>query len=303
MKEFILAIQLEARYSKDEVFSLYLNQVSFGSNAYGVEAASQTFFNKSADSLTVAEAAVLASLPKAPSRYSPWGSRVDELMARKTYVIDRMHELQFITPEERDAAHAEELAFVRRPATLKAYHFSLAVRDYLVERYGEELVTNGGLRVTTTLDWKLQELAERVVESGAERNTERYQGHNAALVAQDPKTGQVLALVGSRDPFGDPLPEGCTPGVDCRFEPSFNVAMQELRQPGSALKPFAYMTAFEKGYSPDTTVFDAPTEFAANNPKCPFVVNFFNAEKECFHPHNFDGKFRVRYTSARDQRV
>jgi len=292
IKEVVLAIQLESRYSKDEIFSLYLNQVPFGSNAYGVEAASQTFFNKSAHSLTIAEAAVLASLPQAPSRYSPWGGRVDELMARKEYVLGRMHELEFITPEEWSEAIASKVQFVRRPATLKAYHFSLTVRDYLISRYGEEMVTNGGLRVTTSLDWELQERAERVVAEGAERNSERYRGYNAALVAQDPKTGQILALVGSRDPFGDPLPLGCTPGSDCRFEPNFNVAIQGLRQPGSALKPFAYMTAFQKGYSLETTVFDVPTEFAANNPKCPFVVNFFNTEQECFHPHNFDGQFR-----------
>jgi len=213
-------------------------------------------------------------------------------MARKEYVLGRMRDLAFITPEEWVAARDEKLEFVRRPSTIRAYHFSLTVRDYLVERYGEEFVANGGLRVVTSLDWEMQQRAEIVVQDGVVRNTERYQGYNAALVAQDPKTGQILALVGSRDPFGDPLPLGCTPGADCRFEPNFNVALQGLRQPGSALKPFSYMTAFQKGYAPETKVFDAPTEFAANNPACPFLVDFLNRNTECFHPHNFDGQFR-----------
>jgi membrane peptidoglycan carboxypeptidase len=292
VKELILAFQLERRYSKDEIFSLYLNQVPFGSNSYGVEAASRTFFNKGASDLTIAESAILASLPKAPTRYSPWGSRVNELMARKEYVLGRMLDLGFVTPDEWSDANVEDVVFVRRPSTIRAYHFSLAVRDYLVERYGEELVSNGGLRVITTLDANLQELAEEVVARGALRNTERYKGYNAALIAEDPKTGQILALVGSRDPFGDPLPDGCVAGVDCRFDPNFNVALQGLRQPGSALKPFAYMTAFQKGYTPETVVFDVPTEFASNNPKCPSLVVFTNFDKECFHPHNFDGRFR-----------
>jgi membrane peptidoglycan carboxypeptidase len=291
VKELILAVQLESRFSKDELFSLYLNQVPYGSNAYGAEAAAQTFFSKSAMDLSIAEAALLAGLPQAPSYFSPWGSHVDELLARQDYVLDRMRDLGTLSDEEWREAVAEEVVLVRRPTEIKAYHFALSVRDYLVAQYGEELVTNGGLEVVTTLDWEMQQLAEGVVETGVERNAELYRGHNAALVAQDPKTGQILALVGSRDPFGDPFPEGCTAGLDCQFEPSFNVALQGLRQPGSALKPFAYMTAFGRGYTKDAILFDVPTEFASENPGCPPKVDFDNDYDECFHPHNFSDRF------------
>ncbi|MAF79961.1 hypothetical protein CL629_02690 [bacterium] len=292
VKELILALQLESRYTKDEIFELYLNQIPYGSNAYGIEAASQTFFSKSAGELTLAESSLLAAMQNAPSYYSPWGNHVEELYDRQRYVLDRMGELGFLDSEEVESAKEEEIVFQRNPESLKAYHFSLAVRDYLVEKYGEELVMNGGLRVLTTLDFRLQEIAERVVLEGAERNTELYSGRNAALFAQDPKTGQILALVGSKDPFGEPGPEGCSPGLNCGFEPSFNVPFQGLRQPGSALKPFAYLTAFEKGYLPQTIVYDTPTEFASSNPECPSVVDFDNEHEECFHPQNFDEIFR-----------
>lgn len=299
LKEVALALQLEKKFSKDEIFEMYLNQVPYGSNAYGIEAASQTFFSKSAKDLTLAESAALASLPKAPSYYSPWGAHAADLTARKDAILRRMRALGFITEDDLTAALAEKINFVRKPSAIKAYHFSLAVRDYLIAKYGEEIVTNGGLRVITTLDWDLQEMAERAVENGVARNSELYKGYNGALVAEDPRTGDVLALVGSRDPFGEPLPAGCTPGVDCRFEPSFNVALQGLRQPGSALKPFAYLTAFDKGFRPETILFDVPTEFTAGDPACPALVDFKNQDSRCFHPHNFDEQFHGPVSLAR----
>lgn len=292
VKELVLALQLESKYAKDEIFELYLNQIPYGSNAYGIEAAAQTFFNKHASELTLPESALLAALQNAPSYYSPWGSHTEELYDRQRYVLDRMAELQFLTSEKAEAAKKAKIAFQRNPESLKASHFSLTVRDYLVGKYGEDLVTNGGLQVLTTLDFKLQEIAERVVAEGAARNSELYEGRNAALVAIDPKTGQILALVGSKDPFGDPEPAGCVPGATCKFEPSFNVALQGLRQPGSALKPFAYLTAFMRGYLPQSLVFDVPTEFAANRPECPAIPDFSNENERCFHPQNFDEMFR-----------
>jgi len=280
IKELVLAIELESKYSKDEILSLYLNQVPYGSNAYGVEAASQTFFNKSAKDLDLAESALLAGLPKAPSYYSPWGSHTDDLTTRKDYILDKMFELGYISKEQSDKSKKEKLVFA--PPSLgiiKAPHFSLMVKDYLINKYGEDEVLNGGLRVTTSLDWGMQQIAEKAVESGAKRNEELYDGKNASLVAQDPKTGQILALVGSRNYF------------DTDIGGNFNVAIQGLRQPGSALKPFAYMTAFQLGYPTQTILFDVPTEFVSNDPNCPATFDFNNQESsssECFHPQDFE---------------
>lgn len=274
IKELILSVQLERRYTKDEILSSYLNQISYGAGLYGVEAASRAFFGKSAKELNLAESSLLASLPQAPSYYSPWGYHQNELKQRQEFILNKMYELGFIDAEEKDRAKTSALVFLP-PSTgnIKAPHFVMEVKEQLVNRYGEEMVQKGGLKIITTLDYELQKLAEIVVAEGAERNEKLYQGKNAALVAQDAKTGQILALVGSRDYF------------DIKNEGNFSVATRGLRQPGSALKPFAYLTALEKGYTPETIVFDVPTEFAANNPNCP-------ADPTCYHPQNFDKKFR-----------
>ncbi|MBI2278777.1 MAG: transglycosylase domain-containing protein [Candidatus Brennerbacteria bacterium] len=282
IKELILALELEKRYSKDEILGFYLNQIPYGSNAYGVEAASQVYFAKSIKEVSIAEAATLAALLKAPSYYSPWGSHSADLLARKDYVLDRMAELGTLSTEERDRAKKERIVFtVPSLGTIVAPHFSLAVKEYLIERYGAEAVESGGLRVITTLDAELQGLAEIAVRDGSARNLALYGSANAALVAQDPKTGQVLALVGSKDYFSPPEPAGCTPGLTCQFEGNFNVAIQGLRQPGSALKPFVYLTAFENGYSPETVLFDVPTEFDTRNDPA-----------TSYRPVNFDGTTR-----------
>lgn len=305
IKELVVAFELEKRYSKDEILNLYLNQIPYGGNAYGIEAASQTFFGKRAAELNLAEAALLASLPKAPSYYSPWGKHTDELLQRKDNVLEKMRELGYIDEEEKERAQKFELEFVPQAIGIKAPHFVLEIQDYLNKKYGEAFIRTAGLNVITTLDWNLQQIAEKAVAEGAERNKNLYQGHNAALVAQDAATGQIVAMVGSKDYFALPEPENCVPGKDCRFEGNFNVATQGLRQPGSAMKPFAYATAFQKGYSPDTVIFDVPTEFAASNPKCPLAVDFSNEEKECFHPQNFDDKFRgpVKFRTALAQSI
>lgn len=281
IKELILSYWIERYYSKDEILNLYLNQIPYGSNAYGIEAASQIYFAKSAKDLTLAEAALLASLLKAPTYYSPWGTHANELMERKNYVLEQMFSLRFIDQEELERVKKYEFKFApQNIGTIRAPHFVMMVRDYLINKYGEDFIKRGGLKITTTLDWKFQEIAEKIIKEGAERNEKLYQGKNAALVAQDPKTGQILSLVGSRDYF------------DVQNEGNFNVAAQGLRQPGSAFKPFAYLTAFKKGYTSETIVFDAPTEFVPNNPKCPALVNFSNEEKGCYHPENFDKKYR-----------
>lgn len=282
VRELVLAVELESKYSKDEILSFYLNQIPYGSNAYGVEAASQTYFNKSVKDVSLAESAVLAALLRAPSYYSPWGAHADELTTRKEYLLDRMTELGYIAPTERDRAKKEKVEFSPPSlGSIKAPHFTLTVKDYLVSRYGESMVENGGLKVTTSLDWELQKLAEKAVWEGTAQNAENYGSRNAAMVVQNPKSGEVLAVVGSKDYFGAPEPEGCTPGENCQFEGNFNVATQGLRQPGSALKPFVYLTAFQKGYSPETVVFDASTEFDTRNDPT-----------TSYRPEDFDGLTR-----------
>ena len=281
IKELILSYWIEQRYSKDEILGLYFNQIPYGSNAYGIESASQIYFNKSAKELNLAEAALLASLPKAPTYYSPWGIHKEELLQRKDYVLKQMLDLGFIDDEEFERARMFNFKFSEPTlGSIKAPHFIIMVKDYLANKYGEDFLEKGGLKIITTLDYETQKIAERVVLEGANRNEELYRGKNAALVAQDPKTGEIIALVGSRDYF------------DSKNEGNFNVAVQGLRQPGSAFKPFAYLTAFGKGYLPETVVFDAPTEFVPNNPKCPAIVNFSNEDKDCYHPQNFDHYFR-----------
>ncbi|MBI2592879.1 MAG: transglycosylase domain-containing protein [Candidatus Colwellbacteria bacterium] len=294
IKELVLAMRLEERYSKDEILVLYLNQVPYGAGAYGIEAASLVYFNKHAKDLSLNEAALLSALPRAPSYYSPWGSHVDELEGRKNLVLKRMRELNYIDDEELLRSQASMPKIAARPeGGIKAPHFVAYIQDYVGRKYGEEFLEDGGFKIVTSLDSRLQEAAEKAVKTGGERNIELYNGRNAALVAMDPMTGQVLAMVGSRDYFGKPEPAGCKPGVNCLFEGNFNVAVQGLRQPGSALKPFAYLTALEKGLTPETIVWDTPTEFTPNNPSCPTAPSYEkDAEPPCYHPQNFDEQFR-----------
>lgn len=294
LKEFILAVQLDRNYSKNEILSYYLNEIPYGPMAYGAESASQTFFNKPVRDITLAEAAILAALPQSPTYYSPWGTHVADLIKRQRAILKKMYDTDKIDKKQMDVALMEKIFFApKNTQSIKAPHFVFMVQDYLASRYGEDLTKTGGLKVITTLDWNLQQLAEKAVLDGAENNTKLYEGYNAALVAQDAKTGQILALVGSKDYFASSsLPANCAPGQNCKFEPNFNVAVQGLRQPGSALKPFVYLTAFEKGYAPETVLFDVPTEFTSMNSDCPPIVDFKNENEECFHPENFDEEFR-----------
>lgn len=279
IKELILAYWIEAHYSKDEILTFYLNQIPFGSNIYGVQAAAHQYFGVDAKDLTIAQSAVLAGMIQSPSYYSPWGKNVDALMNRKNFALSQMLSSGFINKTQYDSAKNEKLVFQPQSiGAIKAPHFVMMVRDYLINKYGEEMVENGGLKVITTLDWTEQQAAEKSITDGVARNKELYKGNNASLFAQDPKTGQILALVGSADYF------------DNSIDGNFNVATQGLRQPGSAFKPFAYLTAFMEGYTPDTVVFDVPTEFS---PSCPAIVDYSsNNNGLCFHPQNFDNTFR-----------
>ncbi|MBU2634843.1 transglycosylase domain-containing protein, partial [Patescibacteria group bacterium] len=282
IREIILALELERRYSKDQILEWYLNQIPLGINIYGVEAAAKTYFNKPAQELTLAESAILAASIKAPSYYSPFGNHLDELLGRKDYVLDRMAQEGYITQEQADEAKQVELEFAKFAQTIKAPHFVFYVEEYLFENYGKNFLEEEGFRVYTTLDWELQQTAEKAIEESVER-IKGYNAHNAALVAIDPKTGEILAMVGSADWFGDSYPEECdlTPEIDCLFDPDVNVTTYGIgRQPGSAFKPFVYATAFQNGYDDEYIVIDEETNFGA-----------WGKDEE-YIPQNYDGLFR-----------
>jgi len=278
IKEAILSIELEIKYSKDEILGFYLNQVPYGSNAYGIEAAATTFFEKNSRNLTLAESALLSVLPRAPSYYSLYGSHLEELKIQQEHILDRMVIFGYITSKQAEIAKKEELKFTNQSKGIKAPHFIMYIREYLDERYGKDFIEKGGLKVYTTIDWGLQKIAEEIITKISAYNEDNFNAHNAALVAIDPKTGQIITLVGSRNYFGESLPIGCTPGKSCFFDPNVNVAIR-LRQPGSSFKPFAYATAFKNGFTPDTIIFDLPTEFAVEGAKS-------------YKPKNYDGKYR-----------
>jgi len=283
VRELILTLELERRYSKDDILEFYLNQIFLGSNIYGMSAASQVYFHKLPSELALEEAATLAALIQAPSYYSPFGSHVDELMQRKNYVLLRMTEEGFITHEEAEQAKQQEVVFLESIPIIKAPHFTFYALNELLKTYGEKFLRQNGLSIKTSLDWELQQLAEQLVFEKAEQNRV-FRAHNAALVAIDPRTGEILAMVGSKDWFGESSPAGCTPGKDCLFDPKVNVATFSLgRQPGSAFKPFVYATAFEKGYNDQTTVVDEETNFG-----------IWGGEE--YIPQNYDGLFRGQVT-------
>lgn len=277
-KEVILSLEMETKFSKDEILAMYLNEIPYGSNTYGVEAASQTFFGKRAAELSLDEAALIAALPQATTYYSPYGSHRDALIGRKDYALKQMMRLGYITEEQANQAMETNTLDKVMPQKniIAAPHFVMHIKDYLQETYGDQAVEQGGLKVTTTLDWDKQQIAEQAVREGAEKN-KKWKAANAALVAADPKTGQVLAMVGSKDYFGALEPAGCIAGKSCTFEPNVNVAVSD-QQPGSSFKPYVYLTAFTKGYLPETMLYDTETDFET-------------AEGKTYKPNNYDGKF------------
>jgi 1A family penicillin-binding protein len=293
LKELVLALKMEKFYSKDEILALYLNEIPYGGSTYGIEAASQNYFGKPAKDLTLAESAYLAALPKAPTYYSPYGNHREELEERKNLVLKRMLDLGFINRSEYDSAKNETVRFLNpKEKIIQAPHFVFFVKSYLEQKYGEELVEQGGLRVTTTLDLELQKETEELAKQYAKEIEKKFNAYNLGVVGLDPKTGQILIMLGSRDWFGEPLPKGCQPGIDCAFEPKLNVVnYKNGRQPGSSFKPFVYATAFKKGYTPETVVFDLKTEFNSScNPDGTPKEGV--KPEECYQPQNYDKVFR-----------
>ena len=279
IKEWVLAIKIDNSMPKDKILEAYLNEAPYGGTIYGIQEASRTYLNKSAADLTLTEAAYLASIPQSPTILSPYGKNKDKLEARKNLVLSRMLELKFITKEEYDKAKSEVVTFSpQQTSGIKAPHFVFFIKDYLEKKYGTDVVEKGGLKVTTTLDYDLEEKAEKIVNDGALQNAKDWNGTNASLVAIDPKTGQIISMVGSRNYF------------DKEIDGNFNIATAN-RQPGSSFKPFIYATAFNKGFTPETVLFDLPTEFQTTCDPYGKALPGHN-QKDCYMPDDYDGKFR-----------
>lgn len=267
IKEAIIALKLETVYSKDEILSLYLNEIPYGSNAYGIESAAQTFFGKHASELTLAESAYIAAIANAPTRYSPYGNNRNLLEDRKNLVLSRMRDLHYLTDEEYEAGIKETVTFLAPSSRgIRAPHFVMYVRSILEEEFPELEVEQQGFKVITSLDVEMQARAEEVVKKYAESNSKNFNATNAGLVALEPSTGHILAMVGSRDYF------------DIERDGNYNVTLAH-RQPGSSFKPIVYAASFEKGYTPETVVFDLPTEFSTTR-------------SSSYTPQNYDLKFR-----------
>ena len=260
IKELILSIELEQKYSKDEILQIYFNEIPYGSSYYGIEAAAQNYFGKTTNELSVAEAATLASLPKAPTTYL---KNPDMLRTRRDYILEEMQKLNFIDKTTFEKAKSENTPVNIRLTNITAPHFVMDVKSVLEDKYGRRTVEEGGLKVTTTLDYKLQQIAEEEVKNGVEERSEKYGFTNASLVAEDPKTGQILAMVGSKDFF------------DKSIDGQVNVSTRH-RQPGSSFKPIVYTKAFEMGYTPNTVLWDVTTNFPTDG--------------ATYTPHNYDLK-------------
>ncbi len=271
LKELILAVQVDSRFSKDQILEMYLNNIPYGGTAVGIEAASDLYFNKHAKNLTLAQSAFLAGLPQLPSYYSPYINKEKAYIGRSELVLKRMREDGKISKKQEEDALAEIKKFTfdgeQKTEAINAPHFVMYVRQQLVDMFGETLVSNGNLTVKTTLDAEIESDAEDIVQEEFEKY-KKYKVNNAAVVVQDVKTGGVLAMVGSKDYF------------ETDNDGNFNAATA-LRQPGSSLKPIMYAVAFEKGYTPATLVMDVKTDF-------PVV----DSNDPVYTPVNYDGKFR-----------
>ncbi len=263
IKEAIISAQIEKRYTKDEILGMYLNQSYFGTRAYGIEAAAETYFGKTVNDLSIAEAALLAGLQKAPSAYSPFRNP-ERSLNRRNLVIAKMLEHGFITRQLYEKAIAEPLPSRPNYRRYEAPYFVEYLRQQLERRYGEQLYTSG-LRVYSTLDYGMQKKAEEAVRKGIEDIEKRVKrGVQAALVAIDLKEGNIKALVGGTD----------------FWETQFNRATMALRQPGSAFKPFVYAAAIKDGMGEDDEVLDEPVNFPGSRPN------------SVWSPKNYDNEYR-----------
>ena len=266
VKEFVLSLEIEAKYSKDQILQMYLNEAPYGGTTWGVEEASQTYFGKSVSELDLTQSAILAALPQSPSRYSPFGQNPTAFISRTKDVLRRMREDGYISSEDekKSLAELENFTFASQSGILKAPHFIMYVKKILEDKYGEKAVELGGLRVTTSIDLDFQEKVQKIVTEEIAK-VEKMNITNGAVIVMDPKTGEILAMVGSKN-YDDP-----------NYDGKFNVVTAK-RQPGSAIKPITYITALRKGYTASTMIMDTTTSFPQG------------ANKPDYIPVNYDGK-------------
>lgn len=286
IKDMVLALQIENSYTKDEILQMYLNEVPYGGSIYGVEEASKAFFDKSAKELTLPEAALIAGLPQSPTRYSPL-SNPEAARNRQKYVLWLMKERGWIdregvhhklSEEDYNSALEQELEFAQFKGTIKAPHFVMYVLSLIREKYGEEVVNTSGLNVVTTLDLSLQDKFQEIVNNEVETEGKRLGFSNGALVAIDPQTHEVLAMVGSKDYFAKDI------------DGQFNVTTGK-RQPGSALKPITYLTALTQGYTASSVIYDVYTEFDRGEGQKPYTPKNYGG-------WGFRGPMQIRYALA-----
>ena len=268
IKEFILAVQIERKYTKDEILLMYLNEAPYGGAAWGVGTASQQYFGKDVKELNLEECSILAGLPQRPNAYSPFSKTPKAYVARTYHVLDRMKEDGYITAdvEAQIKPKVNNYQFYANQSTIEAPHFVFWIKDQLIKRYGEDAVEGGGLKITTSLDLNLQHKVEGIMSTEVDK-AEKLGISNGAAVVMDPTNGEVLAMLGSRDYYST------------KTDGKFNVVTQGLRQPGSAIKPVTYLTAIKKGYTASTMVMDAPVTFAGTS-----------GQKD-YSPQNYNGKF------------
>lgn len=269
LREIVLSIQVELTYSKDEILEMYLNEVAYGGTSYGIQEASQMYFGKDARELTLAESALLAGLPKSPTTYSPFGPNPEAAETRQKEVLKLMYINGYITRDEQEKAENEKLKFAENKIDIKAPHFVMYVREKLEEKYGKELVEKGGLNVTTTLDYRIQKLAETVVKEEVE-SLKNLNVRNGAAVVLNPQTGEVLAMVGSKNYF------------DKENDGNVNVTTS-LRQPGSSIKLINYAHALSNGLTAATIIADSPTSFLVDG-------------QPPYTPRNYEGGYRGNLT-------
>jgi len=269
IKEFILAVQIEARYSKNEILLMYLNESPYGGAAWGVGAAAEQYFGKPVKQLNLAESVILAGLPQRPNTYSPFSKTPTAYVDRANHVLDRMEADGYLDKEtKKQAAEAvKNYKFRESGSSLAAPHFVFWVKDLLTEKYGEEIVEGGGLKVTTTLDIRLQSEVEKIVGEEIDKAEKTAGITNGAAIVIDPRDGQVLAMAGSRGYFSD------------KTDGKFNVVTQGLRQPGSAIKPVTYLAAIKRGWTAGSLVMDVPVSFAGSG-----------GQKD-YNPQNYNGKY------------
>ncbi|HYD34954.1 MAG TPA: PBP1A family penicillin-binding protein [Vitreimonas sp.] len=269
IREIVLSVLVDGTYTKEEILEMYFNEVAYGGSTYGIEEAAQRYFGKSASQLTLAESALLAGLPQAPSVYSPYGPNPEASYARQEEVLRRMVEDQYITQEQADQAKQEILQFKPDTVDIQAPHFVMYVKQMLAEQYGEELLQEGGLEVRTTLDLELQKQVQKLVTDELNKLA-RLRINNGAALVTNPQTGEILAMVGSKNYF------------DFEHDGQVNVVLRP-RQPGSSIKPLTYAVAFERGKNPSSVEDDAP-------------ITYHIPGSKPYSPKNYDGKFHGRVT-------